>query len=398
VTSKFDVVVIGGGINGLSCVYHLLQRGVKRIALLEQLELLHAKGSSHGYSRITRSTYSNPKYVELIQTAHREDWPALSRSAELQFLHSCPGCFFGPHLTPYLDSLRSVPAAFEQVDLLDLAEGRKRFPFFLFPDSDYVIHDRSCSLIAAAQTMEWFAAYARTGGCQIEERCRVRGIDRSGTFLTLATDKGPIEAERTIVTAGPWTEKLLPQFGSKLRVAHQDVGYFVPQGSNCDLALGAGFPVWVYAGREPDESFYGLPQYVRPGIKLARHRTGSHKDNPDRSVSLEMPAEVRLDLEDFAARQLAFPVESVGYEACLYTNTPEEDFILDHYPGDDRIVIGAGFSGHGFKFGPLTGRILVGLLLDGHSGVEAFEKCRSLLSLAASPDFQHRGDAGSNRP
>ena len=385
---SYDVVVVGAGINGLSSAYHLLSRGVGRVALLEQFELLHGRGSSHGYSRITRSTYNSARYADLVQTAHREDWPRLSRDTGATLLHPTPGCFFGPHLAPYLESLQAVPEALAQVNILSVKEGRKRFPFFRFPDTDHVVHDLSCSLIAARTTMESLAACASKLGCDIREGCLVESLDHSGSRLNLKTSQGSIECDRVILTAGPWIERLIPSLTPKLRVAHQDVGYFLPRTPNLEIGPGNKFPVWVYAGKEHDDSFYGLPEYSRPGIKIARHRTGSHKDNPDRKIAPEMPPEVKADLESFAARQFAFPLENVGYEACLYTNTPNEDFLLDHYPGDSRIVIGAGFSGHGFKFGPLTGRILVGLLLDGSSGVEAFERHRSAFQISRAPSYE----------
>ena len=92
----YDVIVLGAGINGLSAAYHLSRRKPGKLAVLEQFEVGHGLGSSHGKSRITRSTYSTPKYVELIQTAHREEWPRLALEAGQQFLRPTLGCFFGP--------------------------------------------------------------------------------------------------------------------------------------------------------------------------------------------------------------------------------------------------------------------------------------------------------------
>ena len=90
----YQAVVIGAGINGLSTAYQLLKRGLTKVALIEQFSLGHSKGSSQGLSRITRSTYSSSKFVEIIQTAHQEDWPALERDLDQQLLHPRPGCFF----------------------------------------------------------------------------------------------------------------------------------------------------------------------------------------------------------------------------------------------------------------------------------------------------------------
>ncbi len=105
----FDTIVLGAGINGLSASYHLLRRGVKSLALVEQHTLGHHLGSSHGMSRITRSSYSSAKYVEMIQVAHSQEWPRLAKEAGKSFLHPTPGCFFGPGNGAYLESVQAVP-------------------------------------------------------------------------------------------------------------------------------------------------------------------------------------------------------------------------------------------------------------------------------------------------
>jgi monomeric sarcosine oxidase len=364
----YDVAVIGAGINGLACVHHLLERGVKRIALLEQFKALHARGSSHGFSRITRTTYSSPRYVELIQVAHREDWPRLERAAGKALLHPCAGAFFGPGIDVYLDSLRQVPEVLSEIDVLEPSEARRVFPAFRFPDSEHIVRDRSCAVVAARETLECLLERAMSAGVELREHCRVNRLGHGSGSLTLETSAGEISCGQLIVTAGPWTDRLVSPLSSRLRVAHQEVGYFAPGSS--------ALPVWIYAGCKEDESFYGLPEFGRPGLKVARHRTGCHGDDAEAQRSPEISSGGLVDLEHFVARQFSQPLTCVGYEPCLYTNTPDEDFVLDHHPDDARIVIGAGFSGHGFKFGPLTGRILVNLLLDGHSSVAAFERHR----------------------
>jgi sarcosine oxidase len=172
-----------------------------------------------------------------------------------------------------------------------------------------------------------------------------------------------------------------------LKPAHQDVGYFQFAGEAPPITVG-DFPVWVYAGAQGlagDDTFYGLPEFRRAGVKLARHRTGGHADDPDRTLSKDLPPEVKADLEEFARAQFSFPVSYSGYDPCLYTNTAHEDFLLDHYPGDRRVVIASACSGHGFKFGPLTGRIIAGLLLDGKTDVPSFERHRTEFAWSAMP-------------
>lgn len=377
----YPAVVVGAGINGLSAAYSLALRGVQ-VVVLDQFPAGHDRGSSHGFSRITRSTYSSSKYVELIQVAHSEDWPRLNAEAGENLLTPCPGCFFGPGLNPYEASLRAVPEVLPQIDVLAVPEARRRFPHFRFPDSQRVIWDRTCAVVAASRAMETLrAAIVRRGG-EIREECAVESLDLNGQPVGLNTNRGVLSAERVVVAAGSWCAGLVPELASRLRVAHQDVGYF--QFAEASPVAPGQFPVWLYAGADGlagNESFYGLPEFGRPGIKVARHRTGSQEGGGSRELSQE----ARADLDDFVGRQFAYPADLCGYEPCIYTNTANEDFVIDYHPADKRVVLLSACSGHGFKFGPLSGRLAADLLLDEKSGVDAFERHRAAFSIKCLP-------------
>lgn len=375
----YDVIVLGAGINGLSTAYHLARRQAGRVAVLEQFQVAAGHGSSHGKSRITRSSYSTSKYVELVQVAHAEEWPRWSREAGRELLLATPGAFFGPGVASYWQALQAVPTVAPSVRLLSPEEGRREFPGFLFPDSPQVIKDSTCAVVAAEQTMDFLR---ETVGreCELVEGCRVTFIDRTGEFLKLQSNLGVYRCRRLVVTAGSWVGSLLPELDRRVQVAHQDVGYFEIEGQE-------SLPVWVYIPEEGD-SYYGLPSFGRPGAKIARHRTGPENDSPDREIAQEMPQSVLSDLKNFIAHQFGLPARLVGYEACLYTNTVSEDFLLDHHPEDSRIVIGSACSGHGFKFGPLTGRLLAELVMDGKSSLPLFEKHREAFRLAAHASWR----------
>lgn len=380
---NYEVVVVGGGINGLATVDRLLRMGVDSVALLEQFQLGHPRGSSHGRSRITRSSYSHPKYVKLMQRVHQRCWPEWEEEAG-RLLHSAPGCFFGPAVERYWNSLQGVPSVLSRIEKLSPEEGRERFPVFRFPDSPFVLVDHTCSVIAAQRTLEYLIRRLRQSSVRIYEDCLVTGFRSTPQALLVNTaEEGPLRCERLILTAGPWMSGILPDVPLPLRVAHQDVGYF-----QLDAVMQPPqFPVWVYAGPKANDSFYGLPEFERPGVKLAQHRTGPLGDSPDRPIEEEIPPPALESLQRFAREQWNVEPQLVGYEACLYTNTVSEDFILDHLPQDPRVVIGAGFSGHGFKFAPLTGQILAELALYGKTTVEEFERFRDDFRLSSALEW-----------
>lgn len=366
----YEVVVVGGGVQGLATAYHLARRGVRRLALVEQFGLGHRQGSSHGHSRITRSSYSAPRYVELIQHAHREEWPRWSKEAGTPLLHPTVGCFFGPGNASYVESVMAVPEVAGAVQVVSPAEARRDFPAFRFPDSHCVLRDTTCAVVAAGRTLAWLA-HTVSSQATVWEHWPVERLDLGGETLGVIGPRGELRAERIVLTAGGWLGRLLPELESGLRVAHQDVGYFALPGA-------AELPVWVYVPEE-GESYYGLPEFGRPGAKIARHRTGRSPgawDAPERQAPEGMPAQAEEDLRRFLERQFQGAPRLVGYEPCLYTNTVSEDFLLDCHPQEPRLVIGSACSGHGFKFAPLVGRILADLALDGTCRLETFVRHR----------------------
>ena len=376
---RYDVAVIGAGINGLCAVFHLLRRGVSRVALIEQFDLGHTRGSSHGQSRITRSAYINKDYTHLMQVAHKEEWPRLEQDLGACLIHRIDGCYYGPAGGIYDSYAASVARVGVDVEEVTAEEARKSYPQLRFPDSTGVLIDRTGGFIAAAETVRCLSDLARRK-VDVLERCRVRSIDPGTNFVRIDTNAGFVDADHLIVAAGPWATRLVPALSARLTVTRQVVGYFEMEGPPGDYEPGP-FPVWGYLGGPQSVTFYGLPRFGKDGIKVARHVTGGRRDDPDR-VPAEFEPDCIEDLRDFVSEHFSIPARRlVRLEHCHYTNTQSEDFIIDFHPDDDRIVVAAGFSGHGFKFGPVTGRVLASLALDGESDLPEFSIARDRFRL-----------------
>jgi len=358
---EYDAIVVGAGINGLCVAWWLNRRGA-HVAVVEQHALGHERGSSHGRSRITRSAYADADYVRLMQVAHGEAWPALEADAGAPLRMKRDGCFFGPTDGPFQDYVAAIAAVDVDAEVIEGAEARRRFPMFRFPAGVAAVHDRTAAVVAAADTMAALARLVRARGVVVIEGAAVQGLDAERNCVE--TSVGRLFAERIVVAAGPWTDRLLPALKPRLTPVRQTVGYF-------DVPGAADFPVWAWRG--VDDFYYGLPAFQRPGLKAANHRVSGVADNPD--VDGSMPLD---DVRAFLAERLTAPVgELLASETCFYTNTDDEDFVIDHVPGAPNVVVAAGMSGHGFKFGPLTGRVLAELALDGATTIPAFEACRS---------------------
>ena len=389
----YKAVVIGGGINGLCACNHLRRMGCAPLALVERFRIGHDRGSSHGVSRVTRSAYVEADYVRLMQIAHTQEWPRLESEIGRPLIYPTPGCFFGPREGTIGSYSRASQAVGADVEELSPTEARVRFPAFRFGDGVVVLHDRTAGIVAAAEVIKGLKQLCLAGGVELMEETRVLELDvdadppriaiepltgrdagekavgRAGATSTLRT-------EHLIVTVGPWAGELIPALRQRLCVTRQTVGYFELEGPPENYRPGV-FPVWGNMGVNDDISHYGIPEFGRPGIKASQHVTHAADDDPDDPPDERANECAMKALEAFLREQFRPRIKRVaGIENCLYTNTRSEDFILDRHPRQERVVIGAGFSGHGFKLGPVSGRILAELALQGTTSLPEFERAR----------------------
>ncbi|HVJ79672.1 MAG TPA: FAD-dependent oxidoreductase [Planctomycetia bacterium] len=390
----FEAVVIGGGINGLGTARALVKRGVKEVALVEQFEVGGKHGGSHGDARITRSAYSDAAYVKLMQRVHAEEWPALETDLGRQLVFPAAGCFFGrgERWKKYLAAVMELPH--EEgggVELLDPDAAAKRFPMFRFEGIEEALCDHTAGALAAGRTVSGLKAWLADHGVMIRENTAMESFDRGGATLKLKTSAGTIETKRAAITAGAWLGKLVPAMAPALSVLRQTVAYVrydVPPEAQ---RLGS-FPTWCFIDEATNDFFYGLPEFETPGAKLGRHRTAGENDP---LVAAGPPSkEAVADLSEFLDERMTWKVaEILAAEHCLYAATPDEDFRIGLLPGDPRIAIGSACSGHGFKFGPWTGRAIAELLLDGESKAlaEAELTERFAISGGSAPGAVPRG-------
>lgn len=352
--------MIGGGVVGLAAAWHLQCLGCRPVAVVERFRIGHDAGSSHGSVRMTRSAYASPVYAGLMRHVRDEEWPRLERAAGVTLVHPGDVLFFGPDRAALGGYAAAVQAAGVDVLNIPLLEARRRFPSLRFTDDAEILLDRTGGTVAADATIR--ALHRLVVGAQgvVLEGTRVVGIDRGGPTIRVASDRGVLRAERVIIATGAWLPELVPAALGEVTVVPQTVAYFrlgVPA---------ATVPSWVHFGSAPGGLTYGLAEVGRDALKVGRHVTKGSGADPDKLAPLSS-GEVAA-LRDTIGQILAVPVnELLGSERCLYTMTPTEDFVVDRWPGDPRVVFASACSGHGFKFAPLTGRILAELAVRGQA-------------------------------
>lgn len=366
--NHFDAIVIGVGSMGAATCYYLARRGYKILGL-EQFDIPHEQGSHTGQSRIIRKAYfEHPDYVPLLQNAY-DNWSGLEQDAGIQLFHRTGLAYFGPKKNGLLSGVRQSARLYHiPIQNLSREEASNRFPPFQIPDSFETIFEPDAGFVLPEKTISVCYELALRSGAEIRTREKVVNWKKEEDSISVTTPTDTYYAKKLIITAGGWAGQLLPALQNKLRVTRQTIAWIKPQ--KWDSFTPKTFPTWVIADPDFPGIFYGFPilstaHHQGPaGLKIAHHTPGQPID-PDQKSS-EIPE------KDIATIQYALrkylpegdgPILSI--KTCLYTNTPDENFIIDYLPGYDKsVVIACGFSGHGFKFAPMIGELLTDLAME----------------------------------
>jgi sarcosine oxidase len=362
-------VVLGAGAMGSAAAYHLARRG-EPVILVEQFQLGHDRGSSHGAARITRHSYADLRYARLMPEAFRA-WRDLEADAGRCLYVRTGGLSLSPPGVDYVGQVARSLAALEVPHRMLTGAGvRKVYPQFAVDVNVEAVFEPDAGLLAADTALALEVSLARQLGGErtvVLERCPVRRIDLDGGRPTLICDERRITADRLIVTAGAWIGKLFPALAARLSPMRQCVGYFRPPDER-EFAIGS-FPVFIWKGAEPLDAWYGLPEYLGGGVKVARHGgPDCDPDEVDRGLHEENITAIREFLASAIPALARAPL--VSAEICLYTVEPSDEFVVGAWPGRPDVFIASPCSGHGFKFSCLVGRVLADLAQHGETAVD----------------------------
>jgi sarcosine oxidase len=351
------IAVIGLGATGSAALFQLARRGLHAVGI-EQFELGHDRGSSHGPTRIIRPAhFENASYGPLMRRAYTL-WRELESLAARKFLHLSGLIEIGPADGTIVRGTLAAAGDLPH-ELLSAGLAMRRYPVFKLPETFVAVWQPDGGFIEAGIAMAAHLQCAKAAGATIRTTEKVLRVVPSRDGVRIDTDRDVIEADAAIVAAGPWLRSLMPELNLPLRVTRQVVGWFEPATAD---------PVPAFILESEYGVHYGLPAYRRMGIKIAKHH---HRDeavtpeNYDMTVSATDEAAIRAPL----AKYLPGAIGGLGgAHTCLYTMTPDETFVLDRMPGFPRVVIASPCSGHGFKFSPAIGEIIADLATQGATG------------------------------
>jgi sarcosine oxidase len=388
VTREVDVAVVGLGALGSATAYWLSRRSGVRVLGLEQYQLGHPYGASEDVSRIIRRSYHRRDYVRLTARAY-DAWGEVERESGTQVVFRTGGLDVGPRrdcegadidIEVYAAAMIADGIPFER---LDAAEIMRRWPAWRLDDVHAGLYQADTGIVDPSRGNAAHRTLAREHGARLRDNAPVARLydgDGAGGDVTIELESGErIRAGRVILATDAWTNDLLAPLGCPLplTVTQEQVSWFTPR---VDPTLFAPdrFPVWIWMD-EP--SFYGFPAHGHPGPKIGQDVGGRTVTPATRTFERDEDAFART-MAFLEARLPGMAVEPFLTRTCLYTMTPDRDFVVDTVPGHPAVSVVLG-SAHAYKFASALGRVMADLAVDGTTpaaaDLEAFRIDRPIL-------------------
>ena len=360
---EFDCIVIGVGAMGSATLYNLAKRG-RRVLGLEQFDIPHAEGSSHGVNRIIRlAYYEHPSYVPLLRRAY-ELWSEIESIAGEQLIYKTGSIDTAPAGHEVFEgSLESCLLHDIPHRVLNHAQINEQFPGYQLPVGHMGILQQDGGFVLSERSIVAYANAAMSEGAEIHAREVVSGWEPDRRGVRVFTDRGEYTAERLIITAGAWSSGLIPILEGLAVPERQVLAWLQPiDGSLYTPEVFPVFNAYFDEGR-----YYGFPVFGIPGFKVGRYHHLEEiidLDSTIKTVNGEDEALLRSAVEKYFPKANG---TTMTLKTCMFTNTPDEHFIVDSLPGNTQVVVAAGFSGHGFKFASVIGEILSDLAIKGET-------------------------------
>jgi sarcosine oxidase len=372
-----------GGI-GSGAVYWAAKRAGASVLGLERFEFGHERGASQDHSRIIRLSYHKPEYVRFARDAYAA-WSDVEEGSGEELVIRTGGLDLYPEdasewIDDYVGSIEEVGGI--PYEWFDVSEATRRWPQWRLSDDIRVMFQEDSGIVAAARANEAHRRLAQSMGATLVPNARVTQVRETGGLYELETETSTFRAERLIIAADAWTNDLLEQLWRPINlvVTQEQVTYYASQ--EVEAFSPERFPIWIWMG-EP--SFYGVPIFGERGPKIGRDVGGPEVTGDDRSF--EPRPDYSEALDGFMRERLPGGFGPyLKQKTCLYTMTPDRDFVLDLVPGHERAAVGQG-AAHGFKFASVFGKSLVELVFDGkaESDVAEWRLGRDILTMDDPP-------------
>ncbi|MQF87118.1 MAG: N-methyl-L-tryptophan oxidase [SAR202 cluster bacterium] len=354
---KYDVIVVGLGGMGSATVYQLAKRG-KKVLGIEQFQISHELGSSHGLSRIIRLAYhEGPQYVGFGQRAY-ELWRTLETEIGEKILHITGSVHAGPpDSSAFKDTLNACVDQQIPHQILNSQQLNKKFPGYQLPNEYMAVFQQDGGFLVPEKCIEGHVNVAINLGAEIHLEEQVMNWEPLQSGVKIITNRGEYESESVVFTVGAWASKMLPELKGFAVPERQVVAWF--ETANKAIFDPKKFPVFIISS--DSHEYYGFPIFGIPGYKVGKfHHVGeiADPDHLDRTIREEdkemLLTFTQKHFPEAAGRMLKMVV-------CMFTNSPDHNFIIGQHQKYPQISYAAGFSGHGFKFCSTIGEVMADL-------------------------------------
>lgn len=345
----FDVIIIGTGAMGSSASHYLSDNNLKVLAI-DQFTPPHNNGSSHGETRIIRSSYyEHESYVPLIKESFKL-WNDLQKKTDLPILEMTGGLMIGKENSELFEGSKTS-AELHNLNhkIISNKDIKENFPQFITNNNELALLEKDAGILFPENCIKTFLDNSNIDFAFNE---KVIQINQNKSNIEIITDKNNYKTKKLIISAGAWINKLLPELNLPIKIERQVLFWFK---TNNNKFSKEKFPIFLYE-YEKDKIFYGFPD-IGNGFKVAFHQTNNFID-PDlieKEVNNKEIDKIKNTLKEFMNLD-SFDI--LKTDVCMYTKTQDTHFIIDYYPDNKNIIIASPCSGHGFKFASVIGKIL----------------------------------------
>jgi len=379
--NNVDTLVLGLGAMGSAAIYQLAKRG-HRVLGIDQFSPPHDYGSSHGETRIIRQAIGEgEQYVPLALRSY-ELWREIEGEAGKELLVVTGGLVLESQQSQtimhgrrnFLAQTAGCARRFNiRHEILDPHEVRKRYPQFAVEnESGYFEYETG--YLRPELCIQAQLHLAQRHGAKLQTNEKVLTIKPHGfnNGVNVTTDRAIYRADKLIIAAGSWvTQFLEPSHARHFKVYRQVMFWFRIRDDLRSQFVPGEFPIFIWILENARENFfYGFPSLDGATIKIASEQYGSVTDpaQVDREISDDENQTIHKNY--VLGRLPGITSTCAGAASCLYTTTPDSNFVIDFYPGHPQVIIASPCSGHGFKHSAAIGEVLAELVIDGKSKID----------------------------
>ena len=375
----YDVIIVGAGSMGMAAGYYLSKKGVRTL-MIDAFDPPHANGSHSGDTRLIRHACGEGfDYVPLAMRAQKL-WDDLQKETTETIFRKTGVLTYGPPQSSFVSQAIEGGRAYDlNIETLSADEINQRWAGISVDDDHVGCYEPDAGVLFSENCIRTFRRLALENGAELKVNAPVQKIDVHENSTRVSTHDASYTSDKLIISGGAWNKRLLDDLGLNLRLtpSRRVIAWF-----NSDDALYRADNFPGFFADLTDSVYYGFPCIDGAGLKVGRYDNGDDMDPEYMNREFGAYDKDEGDLRHFLDAQMkeANGRLNVG-KVCIFTNTPDEHFIIDKHPDHPHVAIAAGFSGHGYKFSSVVGEILGDLVTEGRTpfDISLFSATRPVL-------------------